>query len=185
MNTGFMSTNVGVDTGGDPFEIVFRLARPTLDTVVQMRTPLSWLRGRQKQPPLDVKRASQHRMEAIKRCELIPMDGDLCRAGRLFEQAEAEPAPELWMHLVLGVWLSPLLGARLGRRHTQLPGGGWHREPDHHGRQRSRRPARSPRWRRSRHRMLAPLERCRPRGAGIHHGQAGHRYRRRHQGGAS
>jgi hypothetical protein len=102
--TGFMSTNVGVDTGGDPFEVVFRPARPTLDVVVQMRTPLSWLR-RQKRPPLDVKRASQHRMEAIKRCELIPMDSDLYRAGRLFEQAEAEPAPELWIHLVLGIWL--------------------------------------------------------------------------------
>lgn len=102
--TGFMSTNAGVDTGGDPFEAVFRPARPTLDAIVQLRTPLSWLR-RQKRPPLDVERASQIRMEAIKRCELIPTDSDLYRAGRLFEQAEAEPAPELWVHLVLGVWL--------------------------------------------------------------------------------
>jgi hypothetical protein len=103
MNTGFMSTNVGGDIGGDPFEVL-RPAQPTLDAVVRMRTPLLWLR-RQKRPPLDVKRASQHRMEAIKRCELIAMDRDLYRADRLFEQAETEPAPELWTHLVLGVWL--------------------------------------------------------------------------------
>src|SRR5207247_1241013 len=102
--TGFMSTDVGVDTGGDPFEVVFRPTRPTLDAVVRLRPQLLWLR-RQKRPPLDVKRASQHRMEAIKRCELIPMDRDLYRNDRLFEQAEAEPAPELWMHVVLGVWL--------------------------------------------------------------------------------
>jgi hypothetical protein len=102
--TGFMSTNLGVDTGGDPFEVVFRPARLTLDMVAQMRTPLSWLR-QQKRPPLDVKRASQHRVEAIKRCELIPMDRDLYRTDRLFEQAETKPAPEWWMHTVLGVWL--------------------------------------------------------------------------------
>jgi hypothetical protein len=100
MNTGLMSTNVGGDIGEDPFEVL-RPAQPTLDAVVRMRTPLLWL----KRPPLDVKRASQHRMEAIRRCELIPMDRELYRADRLFEQAETEPAPEWWMHTVLGVWL--------------------------------------------------------------------------------
>jgi hypothetical protein len=103
MNTGLMSTNVGGDIGGDPFEVL-RPAQPMLDAVIRMRTPLLWLK-RQKRPTLDAKRASQHRMEAIRRCELIPMDRDLYRAERLFEQAETEPAPEWWMHMVLGVWL--------------------------------------------------------------------------------
>ena len=49
---------------------------------MRLRPPLLWLR-RQKRPPLDVKRASQHRMEAIKRCELIPMDRDLYRTDRI------------------------------------------------------------------------------------------------------
>jgi hypothetical protein len=104
MNTGFMSTNVGCDIGEDPFEVPLRPAQPTLDAAVRLRPPLLWLR-RQKRPPLDVKRAGQHRMEAIRRCELIPMDRDLYRADRLFEQAETKPAPEWWMHTVLGVWL--------------------------------------------------------------------------------
>jgi hypothetical protein len=88
----------------DPFEAAFRPGRPILNMVVQMRASLSWLRE-QKRPLLDVARAGAYRAKAVERCELIPKDGDLFRAGRLFEHAATVPAPALWVHIALGVWL--------------------------------------------------------------------------------
>jgi hypothetical protein len=101
-----MKSVVGVTLNSteDPFEAAFRPARPILDMVMQMRASLSWLR-KQKRPLLDVARAGIYRTKAVERCELIPKDVDLFRVGKLFEYAETVPAPELWVHVALGVWL--------------------------------------------------------------------------------
>jgi hypothetical protein len=61
---------------------------------------------------LDVAWASQHRHQAIERCELIPKDPELYQARKLFEQAEHEAAPIEWTHLAIALMLDSVPDVR-------------------------------------------------------------------------
>jgi hypothetical protein len=108
--------------GVNPFEACFRLAKPALDAVVALRKPLAWL-GQYHRPLLDVARTSQHRDQAVERCELIPKEPEMCRARELFEQAEREPAPIEWVHIAIALMLDSEPGAQHisdGYRHSVI-----------------------------------------------------------------
>jgi hypothetical protein len=109
--TGVQRIEMGLAEFGaeDPFEVAFRPARPVLDAVVALRKPMAWLDRRP--PLLDLRRAREHREAAVERCEMIPKDPELYRAGKLFEEGECEPAPEAWLHLALGAMLASMPAA--------------------------------------------------------------------------
>jgi hypothetical protein len=95
----------------DPFETIFRPAKPALDAVIELREPLRWLdqRRRSRRPLFDPKRAS----ELI---NIIPDGNRLAKAGALFLEAEEQPAPEQWLHLAIAVMLDSEPGC------TNVPG---------------------------------------------------------------
>jgi hypothetical protein len=96
-----------IDTAAaDPFETVFRPAKPALDAFIDMRRPLEWLhqRRRSNRPLFDPN-------QAVQLLDTIP-DGDhLTRAGALFLEAEEQPAPESWLHLAIGLMFDSEPGA--------------------------------------------------------------------------
>jgi hypothetical protein len=92
--------------GEDPFQIAFRPAQRALDAIISVREPMAWLsRQRRSSKPLyDPDRAA----ELI---EIIPESRHLAAAGALFLEAEEQPAPEGWLHVVLGIMLDSEPGA--------------------------------------------------------------------------
>lgn len=89
----------------DPFEVVFRPAKPVLDALVEMWGPLVWL-DRHRQFHLDPKQAG----ELI---QIIPAGHRIAKAGALFIDAEETAAPESWVHIAIGLMLKEL-GATVG-----------------------------------------------------------------------
>jgi hypothetical protein len=84
----------------DPFEIAFAPAKASLDAVIEMWKPLTWL-DRRRRTRLDLFDPKQ----AAELIELIPPGHRIAEAGALFLQAEEVPAPEAWVHVAIGVML--------------------------------------------------------------------------------
>jgi hypothetical protein len=83
-------------TGADsenPFDVVFRPAKPTLDAVALMREPLEWLNQRRNHRSFDLQ-------EVLR---VLPPEDDIVGAKKLFWQAEQESAPEGWTGIALAL----------------------------------------------------------------------------------
>jgi hypothetical protein len=79
--------------GENPFDVLFRPAKPILDAIVQMRAPITMLGGRRGRGSTDLAEIMQ----------VIPPESDLVEARRLFREAEHEPAPEGWTGIAVAM----------------------------------------------------------------------------------
>jgi hypothetical protein len=98
MNDVILRNYSALAVGEDPFQIAFRPAQPALDAIISVREPMAWLnRQRRSGKPL------YDPDEAAELVEIIPESRQLAVAGRLFLEAEEQPAPEGWLHVALGL----------------------------------------------------------------------------------
>ena len=97
----FQSTGAITNAGAvDPFEVAFAPAKPVLDALIELRKPLAWIHRQRKsgRPLFEPARAAEL-------FELIPDGSRLADAGALIGLAEEQPAPEAWLHVVIGLML--------------------------------------------------------------------------------
>jgi hypothetical protein len=78
--------------GQNPFDVVFRPAKPTFDAIVQMQPAVKWLERHRPGRPIDP--------EFLK---VIPTEQELLHSKALFRLAEREPAPEAWTEIAVAM----------------------------------------------------------------------------------
>jgi hypothetical protein len=89
----------------DRFAIAFAPARPVERAMLKLRKVRNFIADRDRWDP---KRNENlfARLTQSERLDLIPDVATLQNAKRLFHEAEHVPAPEEWLHLVIGVYLA-------------------------------------------------------------------------------
>jgi hypothetical protein len=102
MNDLTVASSVGAALSGmsgenNPFDVMFRPAKPTLDAIVQLRASMTLLDRRRGDPT-----------ELLK---VLPPEAELKEANELFRQAEHAPAPESWTGIAVAMMVDSMPAA--------------------------------------------------------------------------
>jgi hypothetical protein len=93
--------------GEDPFQIAFRVAAPTLSKVKWLQPHFKFINAYRRSGRDPLKDNDPHRL-----LRALPTGDRLADVGALFGKAEDETASEDWVHVVLGLMVDSLPGAK-------------------------------------------------------------------------